>query len=125
MCDHSDRLHGLLHDGSEAYICDFSAPLKRSGKFDNYVEVETKLQSMIYSRFGLSEMEPESVKYADKLMLYTEARDLIERRVDWESKMEPAPFKIQPLGPKEAKQQFLSRFYDIIIDMYLAKNKNE
>lgn len=114
LCDHKDALYGLLHDASEAYICDLSSPLKRSGLFENYKNFEKTLQSIIYKKFGLSEQEPVSVKEADVRMLYTEARDLFnEIHLDWEWIKEPYPFKIEALPPGESKDLFLNRFKEL------------
>jgi 5'-deoxynucleotidase YfbR-like HD superfamily hydrolase len=74
-CNIEDGLHGLLHDASEAYIGDWATPIKRSGRFDNYIKMEKNIQEMIYKKFDLDIKEPESVKMADKRMLATEARD--------------------------------------------------
>lgn len=114
ICDMQDALWGLLHDASEAYICDFSAPLKYSGKFENYREVEAKLMNAICRRFNLDPKEPASVKRADKLVLATEGRDLLAvRRNDW-FRGEELPFKISPLSPAEAEALFVNRFYNLI-----------
>jgi len=107
LCDWKDRLWGLLHDAGEAYISDFSRPLKYSGKFENYREVEAKLMAAICIRFSLPKEEPESVKLADKLLLATEGRDILNcKRTDWFNK-EPTPFKISPLSPADVKYYFL------------------
>jgi len=114
ICDWNDRLWGLMHDSSEAYISDFSAPLKHSGKFENYKEVEKRLMNAICKRFNLSTEDPESVKKADKLLLSTEGRDLLSiQRSDWFRGPE-LPFKIIPLPPKEAEILFLKRFKELI-----------
>lgn len=114
LCNHEDALHGLLHDASEAYLQDLPRPLKRSGKFENYKEYEHVLQSMIYERFGLDTKEPKSVKIADTLLLATEARDLMgPLHSDWKQPVEPLPMKIEPLGPAEAKNLFMKRFFEL------------
>lgn len=114
LCNHEDALSGLMHDASEAYLVDVPMPLKRSGKFDAYLEFEANLQSVICKRFSLPEKEPASVKIADKLMLATEARDLLGHlRPDWKIDVQPAPFKIDPLPPQEAKDLFMKRFFEL------------
>lgn len=117
ICDTSDRLWGLLHDASEYACGDFPSPLKHSGKFDGYKEMETKIQQAICKRFSLPTQEPWSVKKADKMLLATEARDLMQpRHRDWESPYEPLPFKIEPWGQQEAKDRFVKRFFELIGD---------
>jgi len=114
LCDSAHALHGLLHDASEAYLIDLPSPLKRSGKFNIFKEYENSLQETIYKKFGLSQNEPQSVKFADTKMLYTEARDLFKTlRSDWEIKKEAYPFIIDPLPPQQAKDLFMKRFYEL------------
>lgn len=114
LCDKDDRRWGLLHDGDEAYIPDLSSPLKHSGKFDNYREYGKQLQVAICKRFGLPEKEPASVKYADTLLLATEARDLMSPlHPDWKQPMDPLPLKIEPWSPDKAEDMFTKRFYEL------------
>lgn len=115
MCDKTDALYGLLHDGSEAFCQDISSPIKRQPEFESYRKVEAKLQIAICKRFGLPEKEPPNVKSADMTLLATEARDLLPSlRPDWNLAVKPLPFKIVPLQPKEAKKLFLDRFRELI-----------
>jgi 5'-deoxynucleotidase YfbR-like HD superfamily hydrolase len=114
ICNQEDALWGLMHDASEAYLVDVPRPLKRSGKFDTYLEFEDRMQRAICKRFGLPEKEPPSVKKADQILLATEARDLMAPlRSDWVQPCEPLPFKIDPLPQQEAKNMFMKRFFDL------------
>lgn len=114
LCDSADALWGLLHDASEAYLVDVPRPLKRSGKFDAYLEFESKMQAAVCKRFGLPEQEPPSIKRADQAMLATEARDLMSPlHKDWVNLVEPYPFKIEALGPQYAKNLFMKRFFEL------------
>lgn len=114
ICNFEDAFWGLMHDASEAYLIDLPRPLKHSGKLDAYKEFEGKVQTAICKRFGLPEKEPISIKKADTILLVTEARDLLpNKRSDWALTAEPLPFKINPLGPKEAKDLFMKRFYEL------------
>lgn len=114
ICNHEDAFWGLMHDASEAYLVDVPSPLKRSGQFGAYIEFETQMQLAICKRFDLPILEPVSVKKADTLLLSTEARDLMSPlRADWITPCEPLPFKIEPLGPQEAKNLFMKRFYEL------------
>lgn len=114
ICDSSDAFWGLMHDASEAYLVDVPRPIKRSGKFGAYMEMEDKMQKAICQRFGLPETEPVSVKQADKVLLATEARDLMKPlRDDWVQPCEPLPFKIDPLPQQEAKNLFMKRFFQL------------
>jgi 5'-deoxynucleotidase YfbR-like HD superfamily hydrolase len=114
ICNDEDALWGLMHDATEAYLVDVPRPLKRSGKFDAYLDFEYKMQLAVCKRFGLPEKEPPSVKKADTLLLATEARDLMSPlRTDWIQPVEPLPFKIDPLGPRESKDLFMKRFFEL------------
>lgn len=70
-------LWGLLHDASEAYLTDIPRPLKRLPAFAFYREAERRALATICDRFGLPTGEPPVVKYADGVLLATEARDLM------------------------------------------------
>ena len=48
------RLVGLLHDASEAYLCDMPRPIKRSDGFATlYLEAEEKLMQVIATKFDI------------------------------------------------------------------------
>lgn len=114
ICNMEDALWGLLHDASEAYLVDLPSPLKRSGQIEGYIKFEKKMQEAICKRFGLSFEEPNSVRKADKILLATEARDLMSPlRTDWSQPCEPLPFKIDALPPQEAKNLYMRRFFEL------------
>ena len=114
ICDSADAMSGLMHDASEAYLVDVPSPLKHSGKFDAYLDFENNMQKAICQRFNLPELEPPSVKVADKVLLATEARDLMSPLYpDWVQPCKPLPFKIIPLSPKDAKDLFMKRIYEL------------
>lgn len=114
ICNFEDALWALLHDATEAYLVDVPRPLKQSGLFGAYIEFEAKMTAAICERFGLNPVEPVSVKRADKIMLSTEARDLMgPLRVDWGPIGDALPFTIEPWSPKEAEERFLKRFFEL------------
>lgn len=116
ICDQADALWGLMHDASEAYLVDIPSPLKRSGKFESYKELEAHMQKAICERFDLPIVEPPSVKRADTILLATEARDLMSPlHPDWIQPCEPLPFKIEPLSQQDAKNLFMKRFFELTI----------
>src|ERR1035441_5023331 len=71
-CRPEDALWGLLHDASEAYLCDVPAPLKELPAFGAYRAAERSLQGTIAARFGLVPEQPASVTEADRVMLRSE-----------------------------------------------------
>jgi len=121
LCNEKDALYGLLHDASEAYLVDIPSPLKKSGKFDSYLDFESRMMKAVYDRFQLTGSEPDSVKKADKLMLNIEAKSLLSVRSDWQIDSMIAPFKVSGLSPLEAKKLFLRRFAELTgqdLDIY-------
>ena len=94
ICDSQDALWGLMHDASEAYLVDVPRPLKRSGKFQAYLDFEEVMTQAICRRFGLPFKEPPSVKRADTILLATEARDLMSPlHPDWQTACRTAPLQ--------------------------------
>lgn len=116
ICSPENALWGLLHDASEAYICDIPRPLKQMEEFKQYKLMEKKIQETICFRFDISKEEPADVKRADNILLATERRDLMNpvvSKAEWS--FLPAPMKetIIPWSPEEAKSKFLDRFYTL------------
>lgn len=112
-----DAMHGLLHDASEAYICDIAKPIKSLPGWEPYRAIEHRLQRAIYDRFGLGE-EPASIKQADYRMLVTEACELMSpMHPDWFAVIEQkARYDGMSLrgycwSPTDAKATFLRCFH--------------
>lgn len=107
-------LWGLLHDASEAFICDIPTPLKRSAAFTAYREHEADIMRSVCIRFGLPNEMPDQVQWADEVMVATEARDLMSPHgTAWERLLYPPAEMVltNPMSPTEAKDAFLTRFY--------------
>ena len=106
-------LYGLIHDGSEAYLCDVARPVKMSDAFADYRTIEADLQAHIYRRFGLSPTLPAEVVAADDLMLAVEFRDLMTNPprsfVDTAANLAT----IRPMSPISAEAKFLARFEEL------------
>ncbi len=110
ICPIDDSLWGLLHDASEAYLCDIPRPIKHHPSFAFYREVEKRLMAVICETFGLQLEQPESVHRADSILLWTEARDLMGMTA-------PASYdgpimreQIRPWTQEKASNRFLERF---------------
>lgn len=106
-----DALAGLLHDASEAFIGDVSAPLK--AMLPDYRAIERRVQVAVHRRFGLPDDLPSSVKWADRVLLRTEQRDLMGADAHlWAATehVQPLPGKIEPFTPAESRDVFLERF---------------
>jgi hypothetical protein len=102
-----NALWGLLHDASEAYLCDIVRPVKNSVELIGYKALEHRMQSAIGEVFGLSPVMPEEVKMYDNILLITEARDLGMLSPEWNNfGAEPLATKIYPQQPKDAERSF-------------------
>lgn len=112
-CDPADALWGLLHDASEAYIGDMSAPLKHQPEMSRFRTTEKRIMAAVAEKFGLAAKEPDSVRTADRRMLLTEARDLGLDVGDWYAGYAPFPSPVFCLIPQSAEALFLERFREL------------
>lgn len=104
-------LWGLLHDASEAYLGDLLAPFKVN--MPEYRAVEKKLMRAICQRFDLPREVPYCVQLADRVLLATEVRDLLNMPPkDWVSleDIKPLEDKIEPWTWRKAEEAFLLCF---------------
>lgn len=78
----TDRLHALLHDAPEAYLCDVPSPAKEAmrvvspGGDSGYDVLEQRLWFAMAKRWDISPVLPESVKKADTMAMVVEAPEL-------------------------------------------------
>lgn len=105
-------LWGLLHDAAEAYLSDVPRPVKAS--LPPFVEMEARLLREIAGVFGLPWPMPPEVRWADDVLLATEARDLVAPPpASWGLAERPLDDVIVPLGPEVAERAFLERFEEL------------
>lgn len=109
-------LWGLLHDATEAYLCDLARPLKRAPVFGPlYKAFERTLMDSVCIRFGLDRVEPAIVKAVDNALLETERRDLMNRPPrPWRDPEPPLDEVIDPWPPQTAALAFLKRFAELV-----------
>lgn len=90
----------LLHDASEAYLCDIPKPIKN--RLPDYQKLEENLMKVIAEKFGIGFPLSPSVKDIDRLMLEEEWNALMmeQRGIDC-------------MDPCNAKWLFL-KYYDLI-----------
>lgn len=105
----------LLHDAAEAYCQDIPAPLKRL--LPDYRRIETLVDDLIRSKFGLPLHQSDLVKYADLTMLATERRDLeLDDGTPWLI-LEGIPasdlIQVVPLRPGQAYGVFMNHFIEL------------
>ncbi len=118
MVPREDALWGLLHDASEAYLCDLPAPIKREPEMEIYRIAEDRLMACVALKFGLPPQMPASVAIADKIILATEFRDVTTvNDLDWiveECGYAPIDsMTITPWPPTVAEDRFLARFQEL------------
>jgi uncharacterized protein len=107
-------LAALLHDASEAYICDIPAPVKPF--LENYKDIEYVLMENIHRRFflALNEEEEKVIKNVDRALCYTEARQLLpERTKEWDDEFVAKPYTditLKCWSPAMAERQFIKLF---------------
>jgi hypothetical protein len=73
-----DSLAALLHDASEAYLCDIPSPIKKL--LPDYHRIENKVMSVIADKFGFEYPLNDTVKDVDKYMLEHEWTCLIRNK---------------------------------------------
>lgn len=110
-----DVMMALLHDATEAYMCDIPKPLKNL--IPQFSEIEHLVWKKISRHFFGKALElPPLVKHADGMMLSTEARDLFayEPLDNWVKRCpEPWAKKIEPVGPTAAHTLFNKRYEEL------------
>lgn len=120
-CKREDALCGLLHDASEAYMCDLARPIKHDPRAAYYFEAEKKIMAAIAEKFGLEGSIPQSVIESDNKYLLTERRDLLVH-MDWgESMINLAGSKanvkladeVLPWTARQSEISFLRKFEDL------------
>lgn len=106
----------LLHDSPEAYIGDWSSPLKRALSLSSSLELqtmETKIMLAIAHALGISVIishtEIKKIESVDRDLLVTEAAQLLNADTsEWNDCGKPIPtLSIRPLNWLNARRHFL------------------
>lgn len=112
------KLAFLLHDASEAYLCDIPSPIKQF--LPDYKKIEQTLEEAICTKFGVPYPHCDQVKTMDTIMLSVEAQHLVESRGnDWQiwktSRRPVADPRMKPLcfDSKLAESIYLETFYEL------------
>jgi len=117
-CAEEDALWGLLHDASEAYVCDLPRGLKYTRELYEYRCVEERIQKKVGKRFGLSWPIPEGVKVADNVELLTEAWSFKPEGFFSISEqlypLQPRKESLISMSPGFAERMFLARFTELM-----------
>jgi 5'-deoxynucleotidase YfbR-like HD superfamily hydrolase len=111
------KLAGLLHDATEAYLGDVTAPLKH--QLPAYIELENKLAGVIAAKYGIPAKKSDEVHKADMIALVTEARDLMgteENKEYWDLPYEPLQEAIIPWTTFDAESNFNLMFLNYLAE---------
>ncbi|NHR08383.1 phosphohydrolase [Chromobacterium haemolyticum] len=106
-------LAALLHDASEAFICDVASPVKPH--LEGYVCIEHRIMLAVAHAFDIDPAlfrHPE-IKRADLVALATEKRDLMPaHHAPWPclAGLSPLPNTIEAASSHRAKEMFLTTF---------------
>jgi hypothetical protein len=119
-CDKQCKLlaqWGLLHDAPEAYMGDIPSPIK-SGE---HLFLELRMLEAIGQKLGLRklrEIEKKTVLVADKPLIATEKRDLMEVNIPWPglTGIKALGYTIEPLLSDRAEDLFLKRYSELFGD---------
>ena len=120
ICEAGLAWLALLHDAAEAYTGDFARPVKRS--CEEMQAMDTANTLAVLKHFGMDDQFPfpPEIDLADRIMLATERRDLLEnspspwKLIDRE-KVQPLPDGIFPMLPEQAKEAFCNRVRELRI----------
>ena len=110
-----NRLEGLLHDASEAYLVDIPKPIK--GHLTSYKTIENNLMAAIAERFGAGWPISEDTHDADVMQLRMEAKHLMRTRGDdwrndWKTKRTEGIIPV-PCAPHMAQKMFTEYFHKL------------
>lgn len=106
-----NALGALLHDASEAYLCDVSGPIKKADEMRGYREAEQRLDAVVCAAFNVDIHAP-AIKAIDQQLVLTEYRDLMPRNelLTFDLKLCLGP-RITPwAGSRMAETIFMARY---------------
>lgn len=100
-------LSALMHDASEAYICDVPRPIKPHLR--DYDGIEKTIEKAVQDKYGF-DPKNELIEYYDYNIVADEAIALFDNVPEWVQHYEPIGVDILCMLPKFAEQMFLARF---------------
>jgi hypothetical protein len=109
------RVAALLHDASEAYLCDLPRPIKHN--VAGYAEAEDRLMKVIAEKFKFSLPLAPCIKEADTRILLNEREQmLLPSEMEWPGfeDVEPLPgVQLRGWLPRNAEAAFLETFFTL------------
>ena len=106
-------LEALMHDASEAYLCDLPRPLKRATSMHGYGTAEKYLEAVIALVFNLKLEEMGCVRAVDEKLLLTERRDLMPTGHWITDETQCFEWHVDPWSPASSEKAFLQRFKEL------------
>lgn len=104
-------LSALLHDASEAYICDIPRPIKPY--LDNYFDMELKIEKVIQEKYNIT-AKTDLINYLDHNICGEEARQLFLHVPDWVEDFDRLhDVVVKGWTPEKAKEEFIWRFNEL------------
>lgn len=106
--DSSEVLAALLHDASEAYVCDIPRPVKPY--LENYKDIELVIEKSIQDKYKVTG-KTDAINFYDYHICGEEVRQLFLETPEWVKiykRLEGV--KIKAWTPEQAKKEFLDRF---------------
>lgn len=105
------QFDALMHDASEAYLCDLPKPIKRF--MSDYKVYEDIVQEVIYQKYGLNSNYFETTKKADTDMLSYEAKILMPCKTWNHDPISISEIKIEERLISDVKEEFLKIFFEL------------
>jgi 5'-deoxynucleotidase YfbR-like HD superfamily hydrolase len=99
-CSPENKMEGLLHDASEAFLCDIPSPIKPH--IPEYIKIETTLMIAVALKFKFNYPLSFEVKKYD--------REALE--YEWQCKV--LNNSIYSMTPKEARRAFIAQYKYIL-----------
>jgi len=110
-------MFALLHDASEAILCDIPSPLKRLNDMRVYREAEKDVQNKLFDKlgYGYDEKSAELTLQADLELLATEKEQIMSKApIEWGELPEPLViYKLAGWSPYKAKEEFLKTYNEL------------
>jgi len=118
------KLHGLLHDATEAYLGDVVSPLKKL--LPDYRKIEQGVMSAICNKFEITFPRPGIIKKADMAVMAAEMHQVC-KWPDLPLKQGlPEPPKgmvIKKMNWRQVKETFLERFKELSKEHELVQSR--